>query len=280
MNITKRDRSALKAYFAESAMPTEQNFAELIDAMLNQKDDGILKQPGSPLSLQASGDELSQKKVLHLYGSFNDPDPQWSLRLEPRSVPGDPATARRGLSIDSKETSRLFIDHDSGRVGLGTLEPAAQLHVSQGARIDGALFAGGDVGIRTSAPEATLHVVGNIKCEGEISADRIHISGPTEEWKSLDIQEGWTGNVWYFKDHSGMVHFSGEVRGGQGPIAFMPPGYAPEKSTIQLALTDGSSWDSTGVARVHFDANGRVTHGQNTRGYLRFDTVHYRAASR
>ena len=43
MDIDKRNRTELKAYFVKNAIPTQSNFAELIDAMLNQKDDGIVK---------------------------------------------------------------------------------------------------------------------------------------------------------------------------------------------------------------------------------------------
>ena len=45
MNIDKKDRTQLKAYFKSNAAPTEQNFKDFIDANLNQKEDGIAKIP-------------------------------------------------------------------------------------------------------------------------------------------------------------------------------------------------------------------------------------------
>lgn len=130
MQIDKRNRAELKQYFVKNAIPTESNFAELIDAMMSQKDDGIAKLPNDPLSIEASGDDTSQKKAIHFYKSFGDADPTWVLSLNPRSNPADAATARPGLSIgDSTGKSRLFVDRATGRLGVGTIDPRKTLHV-------------------------------------------------------------------------------------------------------------------------------------------------------
>ena len=50
MDVNTRNRAELKSYYVKNSIPTESNFAELIDGMLNQKDDGIVKLPGNPLS--------------------------------------------------------------------------------------------------------------------------------------------------------------------------------------------------------------------------------------
>jgi hypothetical protein len=63
MKIDKTGRETLKSYFVKNAVPTASNFEELIGAALNQRDDGIAKPPGEPLSLQADGDDSSQKKL-------------------------------------------------------------------------------------------------------------------------------------------------------------------------------------------------------------------------
>ena len=119
MQINKRSRAELKAYFVKNAIPTENNFAELIDAPLNQKDDGVVKQPGTPLSVEAVGDDTSQKEVLALYNSFADNNAAWRVSLNPRANPDDPKSARAGFSVtDAAGRSRLFIDAASGRLGL------------------------------------------------------------------------------------------------------------------------------------------------------------------
>jgi hypothetical protein len=133
VNIDKRNRTELKSYFVRNAIPTENNFAELVDGMLNQKDDGIYKPSGDPLSIEASGDATSQKKAINFYDSFADPDPKWVLSLNPRSDAADPASARAGFDIaDSAGNSRLFIDSSNGRVGLGTNRPSDKLTVANG----------------------------------------------------------------------------------------------------------------------------------------------------
>lgn len=133
MQIDKRSRSDLKQWFAANAIPTDSNFADLIDGMLNQKDDGIAKLPNDALSIEAAGDATSQKKAIHFYNSFADADPTWVLSLNPRQNPADAATAQAGFSVsDSAGNSRLFIERSTGRLGVGTLEPKKKLHV-QGA---------------------------------------------------------------------------------------------------------------------------------------------------
>ena len=128
---SKRPRTALKTYFARNAIPTEAQFAQLIDSALNQRDDGVVKNTGDPLSIEASGDPVGLKKAVSFYMSFADADPAWSIALRPRRDPGDPATARPGWSvIDAGGTARLSIDAANGNVGIGTVAPADRLDVA------------------------------------------------------------------------------------------------------------------------------------------------------
>src|SRR6185503_14586841 len=99
MDVTTRNRKELKSYFVKNSIPTESNFAELIDSLLNQKDDGLVKLPGNPLSVEAAGDSTSEKKALQIYQSFSDQSPAWSVSLNPRASAGDATSARSGLNI-------------------------------------------------------------------------------------------------------------------------------------------------------------------------------------
>lgn len=133
MQVGKRSRAELKQYFVKNAIPTESQFAELIDGMLSQQDDGLAKLPNDALSIEAAGDDTSQKKAIHFYNSFSDASPTWVLSLNPRQDPGAAATARAGFSIsDSGGNSRLFIERDTGKVGVGTTTPRGRLDVTTG----------------------------------------------------------------------------------------------------------------------------------------------------
>ncbi len=127
----KRPRSALKTYFAKNAIPTEGQFAQLIDSLINQRDDGVVKNAGDPLSIEATGDDVGLKRAVNFYRSFADADPAWTISLKPRSKPADPNTGRFGWSVgDAAGNSRLCIDQANGNVGVGTIAPAEKLEVS------------------------------------------------------------------------------------------------------------------------------------------------------
>jgi len=136
MEIKKRNRAELKSYFVKNAIPTENNFADLIDATIVQASDGVAKPAGEPLSIEAIGDDTSRKQVLNFYNAFVDNGPSFTLELNPRSNPNDANSARAGLSVsDAAGSSRLFIDQENGNLGVGTNTPTRTLHVKTGAPV-------------------------------------------------------------------------------------------------------------------------------------------------
>jgi hypothetical protein len=130
----KTGRSTLKGYFAKNTIPTAGNFADLIDGVLNQREDGIVKLPGEPLSIQA--DPGSQNRAINFYRGFSDPKATWTLSLNPWGDPGALANPTAGFSIgDVNGNSRLFIDETTGNVGVGTVDTGTfQLTVPGAAR--------------------------------------------------------------------------------------------------------------------------------------------------
>jgi hypothetical protein len=138
--MATKNRSDLKSYFVKNAIPTEGNFADLIDSQLNQTQDGVFKPDGDALSVvAASGD---QKRVLRLFASYPATNPDWMISLNPAQDPAKAATtSKSGFGItDSAGKTRLFIDATTGQIGVGTNTPQFALDVV------------GRIGIGTQAP--------------------------------------------------------------------------------------------------------------------------------
>ena len=138
MAITTKNRKQLKAYFVKNAIPTEGNFSDLVDAQLNQAEDGVFKLPGEPLSVVAGPGE--QRRALRFYSTYPAANPDWQISLAPAQDPGNPASVRQGFGVsDGAGQARLFIDRSTGNVGVGTNNPGDRLTVSGGdLRIEGA----------------------------------------------------------------------------------------------------------------------------------------------
>ncbi|MEM9686380.1 MAG: hypothetical protein AAF934_05600, partial [Bacteroidota bacterium] len=130
MEINKKNRTELKNFFEANKIPTEQHFADFVDAGINQAEDGIAKVQGSPLALQAEGEAIGTQEILNLFSNFADSNPSWSLNLNPRVDSEVPESNHPGLNIkDAVGQSRLFIQSGDGSIGMGTIEPEARLTV-------------------------------------------------------------------------------------------------------------------------------------------------------
>lgn len=186
----KKNRTELKSFFKKNSIPTESNFADLIDSMLNQKDDLLVKPANQPLSIVAD----TNKNALDIYTKIEDPLPTWKLRISDASTPEKP-----GFSLHDKiNKSRLFIHettgevtlntttiYDSGALGIGTV--AAQMgntalvirqkatETNRGIKLlgppstSGQFWIGSGKAVLEADGNATLHLMTN-------SADRLVIS--------------------------------------------------------------------------------------------------------
>jgi hypothetical protein len=126
-----RDRNTLKGFFTKGTIPSQENFADLIDSAINQNDDGISKLPNDPLRIDASGPDGT---VLNFYQNVTDTKPAWALNLISHD-PADLKTAKLGWNVsDGKGNTRLFIDGSSGNVGIGTISPAGKLDIQSAPR--------------------------------------------------------------------------------------------------------------------------------------------------
>jgi hypothetical protein len=207
----KKARSQVKGFFVKNAIPTESNFADLIEASLNQRDDGVVKSQGAPLSIEAGGGDDSQKHVLALYRSFQDPQPVATLSLSPFETRNDPNSRVDCLGIgDAAGNVRVSIDPAQGRLGIGTVKPQAALDVRNGpGHFWLSLGPGGDAG------RATLRHGG----PGNPAAPTLTLSDKSHPPRiRFDIHG--TGNE-AAPQHSAWI---GLARGNTANLALMPPG--------------------------------------------------------
>lgn len=115
----KQNRSKLKGYFKKGAIPTEANYADLIDSMITQDEDSVAKLPNEPLRIIANG---AEEALLNFYpAEQTQSTPSWQVRQKPGGKPG--------LSIADSADNRLFIEGGNGNVGIGTTAPGAKLRV-------------------------------------------------------------------------------------------------------------------------------------------------------
>ncbi len=204
MKIDKTGRDTLKSYFVKNAVPTASNFEELVGAGLNQRDDGIAKLPGEPISVQADGDDNSQKKAINFYRNFSDPGPAWTLALNPRSDPLQAQTARAGFGLtDGSGLARLFIDQASGNLGVGTVTPEARLEVAGTLKVVGlhnsvrdsssGLGYGGSLVLKGNAPQIDFLDTDNNDWAIHVNDNRLYFV--REPWIFTDLVLDGGGNV-------------------------------------------------------------------------------------
>ncbi|HEX2872659.1 MAG TPA: hypothetical protein VHP33_15420, partial [Polyangiaceae bacterium] len=134
-----KNRAELKSYFVKNAIPTESQFAELIESSLSQVDDGVFKRGTDALGVAAAtGDE---KRVLGLYATPTATGAEWTVCLNPK-LNAAAAAGKPGFGInDGAGNSRLFIS-PTGNIGVGTNDPKAKLDVAGDVTTSGAMYCG------------------------------------------------------------------------------------------------------------------------------------------
>ncbi|HEX8115077.1 MAG TPA: hypothetical protein VF516_45425 [Kofleriaceae bacterium] len=149
MDINKKNREYLRGRFKKNAIPTQDDFADFIEAAINLKDDGLVRPPGDALSVEASA--AGAHPVLKLYDA-QAAAAAWVVNL----LTGDPAAGKKGLVIsDNAGNSRLSIDQSTGELTTAALTAK------------GAVTAGGGLTI----PATQTASVGAVTASGAITAN-------------------------------------------------------------------------------------------------------------
>jgi hypothetical protein len=112
-------RAQLKKAFEKGAIPTQQDFEDLIDSMFHKEEGGIISEEDG-LRLSPKG---SDSRIITFFNNLSDFKPKWSIEQYPRN------SEESGLNlVDEQGASKLFIQNN-GNIGIGTLHPAAKLDV-------------------------------------------------------------------------------------------------------------------------------------------------------
>ena len=164
-----KNREDLCKLFKTGNKPTEDDFADLIDSMVNIAEDGIgVSEKGEPMELIYQG---TNQRWLD-FSSGKD-SPVW--RINARS--GSGVTGLNVATADS--TSRLYIQRETGFIGVNNDAPDAQLHIAAASgtalQVDYGddqtalvIDADGHLGIgTTSSDDFQVTVDGKVKLQGE-----------------------------------------------------------------------------------------------------------------
>ncbi len=204
MNNPTANRQTLKTYFTTNCVPTESQFYDLIDGMINQADDGLFKQQGNPLSIVAARTAPTQN-VLNIYASppsNSSPNPAWMLQLIPPSNPSGTITANPGLSISNGTgigNSRLYIDNVTNNVGIGTTNPSATLDINGGVKVNNALTVGGSATFNNALTVNAAATFNNALTIGVPSSNNaLTVNAPTTFNKTLTINGTINNTMWSY----------------------------------------------------------------------------------
>jgi hypothetical protein len=130
-------RAQLKQAFEKGAIPTQQDFENLIDSMSHKEEGGIISEEDG-LKLSPKG---SNSKIITFFNNLSDFKPKWSIEQYPYH------SAEFGLNlVDEQGDSKLFIQYN-GNIGIGTSNPTSKLDVQGNVSLHGrrGTYAAGEV---------------------------------------------------------------------------------------------------------------------------------------
>jgi hypothetical protein len=228
MNNSPIDRSTLKSYFVKNAVPTQQQFGEMIDSVINFADDGLIKHRDTSLSVQAS--DGTEQSVLELYRDFLTRKPIWRYLLNPLRSPNDQNSSHPGLALrDDKGRMRLYLQEDKALSGMGTIDPQSALQV---------------------VPDMTvLRTVDN--GNGPVQEEWTYQGLAADQKIALELGENGPGKIGSLKLNGSVSNEFSFVRPGQGSLYLDTTGgdfylnydenvRRSKSSTLHMAAADGT----------------------------------------
>lgn len=117
-----QNRSTLRGYFSEGALPTEDHFADLIDSALNMFDEGFDKTAEDGFKISLIGDH---DRLISFFRNYSDAQAVWSI-----SYDKDNDRLLFVKPTAKGEATAVVAFDPRGRLGINTREPQYELDVA------------------------------------------------------------------------------------------------------------------------------------------------------
>lgn len=165
--MTRKNRKTLQTRFSDGAMPSMTDFADLIDSMLNIRDDGIERTPTDGLRLRQVKSEQTglTNKLISFYKDIDMQTAIWTIQLNDQSG---------NLS---------FFDANLNN-GLGDRLPLLSLS-KESVDNQGLIARPASIGINQVNPEYELDVEGTISSSGRIGKKGKNFALANGKWQPI-----------------------------------------------------------------------------------------------
>lgn len=127
--MAKETRDTLKHYFKGGSLPSADQFSDLIDSMLNMRDEGFYKTADSGFKVA----QLSEGKLISFFRNTVMESPLWSLKMDLKNG------SQKLFFLNKMNESVMTLDPD-GKVGIKEKAPNFELDVK------GAIASNGRIG--------------------------------------------------------------------------------------------------------------------------------------
>lgn len=113
------NRITLKNFFRKGSVPTETNFADLIDSSINIVEDGIGRSVDDGFRISPMG---YSKRLLSFYENSQKSKPDWFISLNDGNT--------KDLSFHETDNDYRLVLKNGGNIGIGVSNPSSLLHVN------------------------------------------------------------------------------------------------------------------------------------------------------
>jgi hypothetical protein len=123
--MSLQNRNSLKNFFKKGQLPSEGNFFDLIDSMINKVDDGMSKTLEDGLMLSPIG---GSKKLISFYKSIEEKSPAWGIEIDP---------GNGNVNFNNHVGDSVLTLTNSGKVGINNPSPEFELDVNGAVAMSG-----------------------------------------------------------------------------------------------------------------------------------------------